>query len=62
MALFTPDHYNAYTSVNDWFIRDIKPNYRPIATGSDVLTSPADARITVWNNNPEGVKFWIKGP
>lgn len=43
------------------FACSINPLYRPIANSSDAITSPADARVTLWSNNPDGVKFWIKG-
>ena len=61
MGEFEPQSYLNYSSVNDWFVRNIRTEFRPTAPGLHDIASPADARTTVWNNNPQGVKFWIKG-
>lgn len=61
MEQFEPSHYSNYTSVNEWFIRQVKPEYRPVAQGVSDIVSPADARVTMWSNNPFGLRFWIKG-
>jgi len=61
MSEFVPDSYANYSSVNEWFARHINLQFRPLAAAPDALSSPADARVTVWRNNPEGVKLWIKG-
>ena len=61
MSIFLRPSYLQYSSVNDWFIREIDPAHRPVSPNPLDVTSPSEARVTVWGNNPEGVKFWIKG-
>lgn len=36
---------NAYRSLNQFFTRELKPGARPVASGDDVIVSPADGRL-----------------
>ncbi len=55
------DPISSFRSFNDFFIRKLKPQSRPIATGDKVATLPADGRYLVFQDlkNTEG--FWVKG-
>ena len=48
-----------YISYNDFFMRKIKPESRPVYKDDDVLVSPADGRISVYPVSRNGV-FEIK--
>ncbi len=50
-----------FTSFNDFFIRELKEGAREIATGKDILVSPADGKILVFNDLKETSKFFLKG-
>ena len=39
-----------FKSFNDFFVRKLKPNARPINTDPNVLVSPADGRLSVFTN------------
>lgn len=52
---------NEFTSFNDFFIRELKEGAREIATGKDILVSPADGKILVFNDLKETSKFFLKG-
>jgi phosphatidylserine decarboxylase len=51
----------AFHSFNDFFIRKLKKEVRPIAQGEDVLVMPADARYLVFPNIARADGFWVKG-
>ncbi len=51
----------AFASFNDFFIRKLKKEVRPVAAGEDVLIMPADARYLVFPNIAKADGFWIKG-
>lgn len=48
-----------YSSYNDFFMREIKPEMRPIAEDDNVLISPCDGRVSVYPITEDGV-FQIK--
>lgn len=55
------DEVDSYQSFNDFFIRKLKPESRPIATGRDVAILPADARYLVYPNIEKTDGFLVKG-
>lgn len=50
-----------FVSFNDFFIRRLKPECRPIADENDVAILPADARYLVFQNIETVDGFWVKG-
>lgn len=44
------DRVDSFRSFNDFFIRHLKPECRPQASGKDVATLPADARYLAFEN------------
>ena len=50
-----------FTSFNDFFIRELKPNARKIDDDEDELVSPADGKIFVIENIHDSSKFFLKG-
>ena len=52
---------DSFASFNDFFIRHLKPERRPIAEGHDVAILPADARYLVFQDIEKEEGFWIKG-
>lgn len=52
---------SAFQSFNDFFIRKLKPEARPIAPGRDVAILPADARYLVYPNIQKSDGFLVKG-
>lgn len=52
---------DAFSSFNDFFIRKLKKDVRPLAPGKEVLVMPADARYLVFPNLSEADGFWVKG-
>lgn len=55
--LISPDQYNSF---NDFFIRKLKPEARPIAPGENVATIPADGRYYFYQNIEEATGFVVK--
>ena len=55
------DPIASYESFNDFFIRKLKPNARPIAPGEDVAVLPADARYLFYPRIDEVDGFLVKG-
>lgn len=51
---------NSFSSFNDFFIRKLKPESRPIAPDSLVISSPADGKILAYENINNS-DFYIKG-
>lgn len=51
----------AFSSFNDFFIRKLKPEARPIASDPKTLIMPADGRYLVFPNISESEGFWVKG-
>ena len=52
---------NEFNSFNDFFIRKLKPNARPIDHNPHSITSPADGKILVYENIDNAQLFNIKG-
>lgn len=50
-----------FQSFNDFFIRELKEGTRPVDMEEDVLTSPADGKIFVYDNMDDLKKFFVKG-
>lgn len=55
------DSVGSFTSFNDFFIRRLNPQCRPITSGRDVAVFPADARYLVFPNIDQADGFWVKG-
>jgi phosphatidylserine decarboxylase len=55
------DPVGSFASFNDFFIRRLKPECRPLASGNDVAVLPADGRYLVFENIENGNGFWVKG-
>lgn len=55
------DSVDAFESFNDFFIRRLRPECRPMAEGSDVAILPADARYLVFPQIEKSDGFWVKG-
>ncbi len=55
------DPVDSFASFNDFFIRKLKPECRPIAAGRNTAILPADARYLVFQNIEEADGFWVKG-
>lgn len=53
-----PYHYRSF---NDFFIRKLKPTARPIASGENVLTSPADGMLFFYENISAKTEILVKG-
>lgn len=51
---------DSFRSFNDFFIRELKENARPIDTNAKTLISPADSRLLVFDLSKE-VKLPVKG-
>jgi len=52
---------DAYTSFNDFFIRKLKPEARPIVAEDNIAIIPADARYLFHQNIQESDGFIVKG-
>jgi len=52
-----------FQSMNDFFMRELKPTARPVHSPQDakVFVSPADCRAIVFPNFEEAARVWIKG-
>lgn len=50
-----------FTSFNDFFYRELKAGARKIDYSEDVLISPADGKILVYENIKDKDKFFVKG-
>lgn len=62
MTLYTPSDYRNYSSVNDWFIRKIRLEYRPKPVETNVavqILSPADCRMLIYGS-VLGSTIWVK--
>ncbi len=51
----------SYRSFNDFFIRRLKPQVRPIVPGEEHAVLPADARYLVFPRIDTADGFWVKG-
>jgi len=52
-----------FKSFNDFFIREMKPEARPIFNADDdnFMVSAADCRLTLWDNISDATRVWVKG-
>lgn len=50
-----------FTSFNDFFYRELKDGARVVNGDDDVIVSPADGKILVFENLDQEKKFYIKG-
>ncbi len=55
------DSVDSYRSFNDFFIRRLKPECRPMTPGVDIAVLPADARYLVFPDIEAANGFWVKG-
>ncbi len=55
------DPVDSFCSFNDFFIRKLRPEARPIASGHDVAILPADGRYLVFPNLSLVSSFFVKG-
>jgi phosphatidylserine decarboxylase len=55
------DPVDSYHSFNDFFIRKLKPELRPITPGADIAILPADGRYLVYENIEKTDGFFVKG-
>lgn len=55
------DPVESFRSFNDFFIRKLKPESRPITSGHDVAILPADGRYLVYPNISQADGFLVKG-
>ncbi|KAI8076745.1 phosphatidylserine decarboxylase-domain-containing protein [Halteromyces radiatus] len=63
MTDYVQQDISAYANFNEFFIRAIRPEVRPIADPNnlDVLVSAADCRLNVFHHITEATEYWIKG-
>ena len=50
-----------FDSFNDFFVRKLKPEARPVNTEKNSITSPADGKIIAFPNLKETDNFFVKG-
>ena len=50
-----------FSSFNDFFIRKLKPESRPLASGDDIAILPADGRYLVFPDISRADGFYVKG-
>jgi len=55
------DPVESFPTFNDFFIRRLKTECRPIASGDHIAAMPADARYLVFPNIADANGFWVKG-
>lgn len=55
------DDVDHYQSFNDFFIRKLKPEARPICTDKNAAVIPADGRYLFFQNVDEALGFIVKG-
>ena len=58
---FVQDNPNLYKTFNDFFIRDVKKEKRPVASSDDVIISVADCRLSVFSTMQQAEQIMIKG-
>jgi len=52
---------SAYRNFHEFFIRKLKPELRPFDPSSGVFSSPADSRLSVYNELSSGLEIPVKG-
>lgn len=55
------DSPSSYQSFNDFFIRKLRPECRPICAGKTEVAAPADARYTFFEKIPADLQVLVKG-
>lgn len=50
-----------YTSFNDFFIRELKADARPVDNAADAVVSPADGKVLAFENMYNMNPFFVKG-
>lgn len=50
-----------FTSFNDFFIRKLKPNARPISPNENTIVAPVDGRMLAYESNLDTTPFFVKG-
>lgn len=55
------DSVDSFNTFNDFFIRRLKPECRPVVTVENIAILPADARYLVFPNIDTADGFWVKG-
>eukprot|EP01116_Phalansterium_solitarium_P007921 TRINITY_DN2098_c0_g1_i5.p1 TRINITY_DN2098_c0_g1~~TRINITY_DN2098_c0_g1_i5.p1 ORF type:complete len:430 (-),score=185.78 TRINITY_DN2098_c0_g1_i5:532-1821(-) len=62
MSDFARKQYSQFSTVNDWFTRELAPGARPIAHPDDdyAVVSPADARLMAFENWDKDLHIWLK--
>lgn len=63
MEEFQPSDIEKFDTFEDFFIRKVRPEYRPIykQDDGDFAVCPSDSRAVVYNSVSETKKLWIKG-
>lgn len=63
MSDFIQEKPEDFSTFNDFFIREVKPDRRPVAEPNDAssINSIADCRLCVYNTVTEGHRLFIKG-
>lgn len=61
MSLAVEQDYREYSSFNDFFIRHLKPDVRPVAPGEDILVSPVDGSVSELGDIRDGQLMQAKG-
>ncbi|CAO3596954.1 unnamed protein product [Absidia cylindrospora] len=63
MSDYAQQDVSAFANFNEFFIRAIRPEARPIADAHnpDALVSSADCRLNVYSNVDQATEYWIKG-
>ncbi|KAG5136979.1 hypothetical protein JHK82_021710 [Glycine max] len=58
-----PKFIESFKTFNEFFIRELKPGSRPIASAErdDVAVCAADCRLTAFKSVDDSTRFWIKG-
>lgn len=51
----------AYETLLDFFVRELKPGVRPVAEGADLLVSPVDGRVAQFGHLDRGELIQAKG-
>lgn len=55
------ENSQSYKTFNHFFTRELKPEARPIAEDKNIFVSPADGRISAWENIDPDALVQVKG-
>jgi len=63
MSKYVIENLEDYNTMNDFFIRDIKPELRPIADPEDcnICVSSGDCRLMTFSTIDDAMRMWVKG-